>query len=444
MLVIWLRKALFMSTLLRTDVTTVELLESFWLIHWDSYTPTSRSTRRGRLVVMAATMLDDPMAAKNVLAEVNRQNVKYGAARPDAKTVEAWAARYLLDFFLPAPEHTGVMRNEPSSAEIIEAAAWIRTHSKPARSITDEDLIRLRTYMGGQTYHTHRSYWAFIEKVIHWAIIAGHLQHDPTLGLPPIKRRLDEERVDPDRVPSEEEVWAIARAGGELRGEWFKVAVLLGTFGAMRIGELVALRRRHIRCVVQEGLWLTIDNQIRRYPRRYSDDGNTVTDFAPPKGRPTASGARRRCYVPTRVAQEILEYVDSRLPDQLLFPNTYGRPMSTVSFRESWNRVMNTEPVGPRLAGITPHVMRRTGMSLWLRQGLDLKLIQSWGGWHSLTVMLDTYAALLPGAEEDSIALLEGRRVPSRRRTSSQAMPQRQRSAQSRRSPSRRDGAIQG
>ena len=36
-----------------------------------------------------------------------------------------------------------------------------------------------------------------------------------------------------------------------------------------------AFRRRTTRCVVHDGLWLTIKSQIRRYPRRYSDDGNT-------------------------------------------------------------------------------------------------------------------------------------------------------------------------
>ena len=70
--------------------------------------------------------------------------------------------------------------------------------------------------------------------------------------------------------------------------------------------------------------------------------------------------------------------------------------------------------VGPPAQGITPHSLRHAGMTMWLRKGVDLKLIQAWGGWHSLKVMLDTYAALLPGAEEDSIALLEGGRSSPR------------------------------
>ena len=385
------------------------------------------------------------VSAKAIIAELKRQNVKYGTERPAATSPEAWVARYLLDYFLPAPEHASFSWPTPHSPELVAAGQWIREHSKPARQITGEDLIRFRAQMGGRTYQTLRTYWAFIEKVIHWAVVMGHVKRDPLIGLPPITRELDAERVDPDLVPDEAEVWAIANAGGELEGEWFKVAVLLGTFGAMRIGEIVALRRRHIRCVPREGLWLTIDTQHRRYPRRYSDDGKTATDSAPPKGRPTASGGRRRCYVPTRVAWEILEYVDSRMPGDLLFLNAFGRPMGTGTLRDAWHRVMETEPAGPRLAGITPHVMRRAGMSMWLRQGLDLKLIQSWGGWHSLTVMLDTYAALLPGAEEDSIALLEGRRIPSRRRrTSSQALPRLQRPVTPRPSSLRRDGAIHG
>jgi integrase len=142
------------------------------------------------------------------------------------------------------------------------------------------------------------------------------------------------------------------------------------------------------------------------------------------------------------VTWAIAEFVDGRFPDEMLFANSFGTPFSSDSFRIVWKRVINTEPAGPRLAGITPHVMRRAGMSMWLRQELDLKLIQSWGGWHSLAVMLDTYSALLPGAEEDSIALLEGRRMPSRRRTSSQSLPGGLKPAPRRPSSSRRDSAI--
>jgi hypothetical protein len=84
-----------MKTTMRSDITTIELLESFWKIHWDSYTPTTRTTRRGRLVVMAASLLDDRVSAKGIITELKRQNVNYGTERPAAASHEAWVARYL-------------------------------------------------------------------------------------------------------------------------------------------------------------------------------------------------------------------------------------------------------------------------------------------------------------------------------------------------------------
>jgi integrase len=432
-----------MTTPTHTGRTTMEIIESFWRMHWASYAPGSRSNRHGRLVVMAASLLDDPAMARRILVHLRQQNVKHRCIRPEAKSREAWAARYLLDQFLPAPGHASGATVD-CSPELAKAACWLRSHSSPVNDITGEDLVQLRSDLGGRTYYTVRSYWAQIETVLHWALLRGFLERDPTIGLPKIVRKLDGERVDPDRVPNEEEVWGLARAGVELEGEWFKVAVLLGTFGAMRPGEVIALRRRHLRSSPDGGLWLRIESQRRRYSKRHSDDGRTSFDFAPPKGRPVASGGTRRCYIPSRVAWEIAEYVDGRFGDDLLFVNGAGDPLSTDGLRTAWRRVIDSEPVGPRLAGITPHVMRRAGMSIWLRQGLDLKLIQRWGGWHSLVVMLDTYAALLPGAEEDSIALLEGRRSSNRRRRSSQALPKLGKSVSSKQPSSRRDGAIGG
>jgi integrase len=162
------------------------------------------------------------------------------------------------------------------------------------------------------------------------------------------------------------------------------------------------------------GLWLTIATQHRQFVKRHSDDGVSTTDFAAPKGRIAGLTASRRCYVPAAVAAEISEYVSQRQPRHLLFISQRGRPFGTGTFRDAWNRAIEALPVGHRLERITPHSLRHAGMSMWLRKGVDLKLIQAWGGWYSLKVMLDTYAALLPGAEEDSIALLESRQSPPR------------------------------
>jgi integrase len=242
----------------------------------------------------------------------------------------------------------------------------------------------------------------------------GRIDRDPSIGLPKIRRIIEIEKPAADRVPEEAEIWEIAQCGRAFLGDWFAVAVLLGGYGALRAGELVALRPENLVRTESGGFWLTIAAQHRQFVKRHSDDGISTTDIAPPKGRIAGPTASRRCYIPAAVAAEIVEYVSQQRHRNPLFISQRGSPFGTGTFRDSWNRAIAALPVGHRLERITPHSLRHAGMSMWLRKGVDLKVIQAWGGWHSLKVMLDTYAALLPGAEEDSIALLEGRQSSPR------------------------------
>lgn len=347
---------------------------------------------------MAASLLDCPNLAQEIIRQLPSQDPRKGVGRLHPESEMAWVARYLQDRFLPAPVRSIETTESERPFELIRAADWINCHSQRLTDITDEDLLRLRLNLGGQAYNTRRTYWATVEAVV---------------GLPKIKRNLHSERMDPDRVPNEDDVWKIAKDGSEIVGEWFGVSVLLGAFGALRAGELVALKRRNIGFTDEGGLWITVTAQHRRYSKRHSDDGEATGDYAPPKGCIAGPAAKRHCYVPSRVANEVRDYVEARSSNELLFLNSRRTAFNASTFRNAWRRVIQTLPEHHRLAEITPHSMRHAGMSMWLRNGVDLKLIQGWGGWYSLKVMLDTYAALLPGAEEDSIALLEGQWSPS-------------------------------
>jgi hypothetical protein len=204
------------------DRTIAEVIQAFWSIHWTSWAPSSRASRHGRLTVVAASLLDDPSLARNVLALMRDKRLRH----EDPTTPEGWVALYLRTHFLPTPEYTAKATAHVSSPDLEAATRWVRLHSKLANEITGEDLIRLRAQLGGSSYYTLRSYWAHVETLLNWARISGYLDHDPTIGLPVIKRKPQATRVDPDRVPSEEEIWAIANAGGDLEGEWFKVAAV--------------------------------------------------------------------------------------------------------------------------------------------------------------------------------------------------------------------------
>jgi len=393
------------------ELTIIALLESYWRVHWSTFSPSHRAKTRGRLLIMAASLLEPSSSSKSVLRALRHLNKKGSEVSERPPSQEAQAARYLQAHFLPRQaDASSDGHSEPPKLD--RSATWIDAHSKLAAEIDDEDLTRLRIELGGNTYQTRRTYWCIIEAVLHWAIATGRLDRDPSIGLPKIRRIVEIEKPVADRVPEEAEIWEIAQLGRAILGDWFATAVLLGGYGALRAGELVALRPEGLVLTESGGLWLTVAAQHRQFAKRHSDDGISTTDIAPPKGRIAGPTALRRCYIPAIVAEEIAEYVSRRPPRNLLFISQGGRPFGAGTFRDAWNRAIAALPVDHRLGRITPHSLRHAGMSMWLRKGVDLKLIQAWGGWHSLKVMLDTYAALLPGAEQDSIALLESRQVP--------------------------------
>lgn len=390
------------------DLTTVGLLESYWRVHWSGFSPAHRAKVRGRLIIMAASLIEPSHSAQLVLNGLDRSKQGGTVTSTAGRSSEAQAARYLKDHFLPRLKGSSEQDPPVLRPETIRAAQWIAAHSKLASAIIDEDLMRLRLALGGNTYQTRRTYAAVIEAVLHWGVATGRLERDPSIGLPKIRRLVDVERVKPDRVPDEPEIWELATLGRSLLGDWFAVAVLLGSYGALRAGELVALRPQNLEFTESGGLWLTVSSQHRRFAMRHSDDGASTSDIAPPKGRIAGPAASRRCYIPSRVAVEIAQYVNQRVSDELLFVSPRGKPYSATTFRGSWDRVVATLPARHRLEGVTPHAMRHAGATLWLKKSIDIKQIQAFGGWSSARLVLDTYAALLPGAEVEAIALLEG------------------------------------
>ena len=387
------------------------MLEAYWKVHWSSFSPSHRCKLRGRLIVMAASLMEPSRSARAVVFALRRSPPWDTNTPSRSDPIEVQVARHLQANLLPRLDSADATLSTP---ELIGVTEWIAGHSKAANDINDEDLMQLRIDLGGKTYQTRRTYWAGIEAVLHWGVATGRVDRDPSIGLPKVKRIVAVEQPVADRIPAEAEIWEIARVGRDLVGDSFAVGVLLGGYGALRVGELVALRPESLARAESGGLWLTVSTQRRRFPKRHSDDGVSSSDLAPPKGRIAGPSARRRCYIPAHVAEEIAGYLESRTGAEFLFMGDRGRPHSTEGFRSQWNRVIGALPSGHRLKGITPHSLRHAGMTMWLRKGVDLKLIQAWGGWHSLKVMLDTYAALLPGAEEDSIALLEGGRSSPR------------------------------
>lgn len=397
-----------MTTTNPSGLNTVKLIEDFWLVKWPSYSPCRRSIVRGRLLLIAATLLNDPVEAQDLVRHVRRFFSRPNGKRPEPTSPATWAASYLIEEFLPRPWAFQTTAREPMSAGHEAAAQWLNDHSMPASAITDIDLVRLRKNMGGTAYNTRRNYWTIVLTLIHWGLETHRLNHNPSIGVPKLRRVIEVDRPNPVNVPSETDIWRLAEVGSKRVGPWFGVAVLIGSYGALRSGEVMGLRRENFRPTTEGGCWITVAGQNRRFSVEHSDDGISTSDYAPPKARVQGAG-RRTFYIPARVASHVLPYVTEQPKGELLFHNRFGNALNAGTFRYAWDRAKEEFPRDHQLRRATPHSMRHIGMTMWLRQGLDLKLIQSWGGWNSLKVMLDTYAELLPRADDESVALLEGR-----------------------------------
>ena len=175
--------------------------------------------------------------------------------------------------------------------------------------------------------------------------------------------------------------------------------VFVVVYGELRWSESVGLRRRHV-----DGPRLHIVEQLIHRGRGDWD-----------RPEPKASSART-VTLPPFVVDELrshLEQFSLPGPDGLVFPTRRGTPPQAPSFTG------NTFKRALQRAGLPPmkiHDLRRTGISLAIASGADVKQSQARAGHASSRIHLDTYARAFPAGDEAIAAGLENLRAESRRR----------------------------
>ena len=385
--------------------TVLDTLEHYCALHWTAtwHSPRTREKNRNRLLVLAALALDDPQTADLVLTEFVKTNGE-DDTKPKRSTNEAKAARYLREHALDpsaqplnlTPEHEAAKR-------------WLEEHSIPIEELDDALLAAFRQRFAHLSRSTQRTYWSVIAGYLTWLTDSGRLDRNPSSGMPRIKRDLAREEVDPEQVPSETEILTLANHAERRWGIQEKALFLTLYYAAIRIGEAAGLRRSDIEIDERGHGLITVREQHQRETARYNE-GSTHRDDSP-KGRTSGPGARRTIPIPSWVAEIVFEHIETnqRQPTDRLFTQPKGGPLNPDTFRRSrWNVVVaDVFGAGHRLENITPHACRHGGMTRWLRQRLHVKTIQRFGGWESLKVMLDTYAAVMPDDLEEAIPLID-------------------------------------
>jgi integrase len=170
----------------------------------------------------------------------------------------------------------------------------------------------------------------------------------------------------------------------------YRPLVLLGGYGGLRIGEMLALRWSRVdldrgRIEVVEGL---------------TELAGTIT-FGPPKTK----AAIRSLAVPHFVVSALasLDGGDAD-PKRLVFRSPEGHAVRPGLFRRRfWNPAVNAADLAP----LRVHDLRHTAVALWIAAGANPKQIAIRAGHTSVSVVLDRYGHLFPEQDDALVAALE-------------------------------------
>jgi integrase len=170
----------------------------------------------------------------------------------------------------------------------------------------------------------------------------------------------------------------------------YRPLVLLGGYGGLRIGEMLALRWSRVdldrgRIEIAEGL---------------TDLAGTIT-FGPPKTK----AAIRSVSVPRFVANSMASLNDGCAePTQLVFRSPEGHAVRPGLFRRRfWNPAVHAAQLAP----LRVHDLRHTAVALWIAAGANPKQIAIRAGHTSVSVVLDRYGHLFPEQDDALVSALE-------------------------------------
>jgi integrase len=168
------------------------------------------------------------------------------------------------------------------------------------------------------------------------------------------------------KVPTED---AIGPMLAKLKGDPFRVPVVLTLFTAARRGELLALAWRHV----------DLDGATLRIERALDETAAGGVAFKQPKTEsgdrtitlPAAAVAALREHWRQQAEMRLALGVGRPSDDDLLFLSRDGRPRSPNAFSVAWHRTVRR--LG--LPKITWHALRHLSASMMLRHGVDLATV---------------------------------------------------------------------
>jgi integrase len=175
----------------------------------------------------------------------------------------------------------------------------------------------------------------------------------------------------------------------------YRALVILGAYGGLRLGEMLALRRSRIDLL-----------------HRHADVAETVGTVSgklivnPPKTR----AGQRRVPLPRIAVDALQAHLEAAPASELVFTAPEGGYVRAELWRRRFwqpaclagglGEIVKTENGRKRYVGLRPHDLRHTAVALWIAAGASPREIATRAGHSSVVTVLDRYGHLLPGTEE--------------------------------------------
>jgi integrase len=332
-----------------------------------------------------------------------------------------------VDAFL-AESFQGPDRRRPLTEAARRGEEWLRTESMAIGEVTWQDLERLLKLYRTSDRSPGKKVSASTEQ--RFAADLKHLWSDAvarygisnpwpavhTLAKGSKKHRVGLlSPVDADLVLSGREVVDLAEACVD-HGTWGeepRAFILTMGFCGLRVGEAMALAIGDVELPKSGPGWVTARRTLRNKSNLKFLDPDELPDYGPLKSR--IDGESRTVPIIEPVADALRVHLRTfragASPDSLVFVHN-GEPIGIDTFDvQVWKpgrRAMfppnpayaEGDPRQPKRARLRRHDLRHAACSMWLADGVDLRICQEWSGHRTLSTFLNVYQGIMPGRTE--------------------------------------------
>lgn len=378
--------------------TAWDLAVEYWHEHWRRLSP---SGRKAASYAMSGF----------VLGTVTRSAGPPPPATQAYLAKLAWHSGRFADDEMP--DELRYAGDTYTGAELLRARTWLVSSSTPLVDLSPRLMQHIVNDMGnGQSTGTEQRRWSSLRAMLRWAFKTERLSKDLTRGVS--ARSSSSHLIEPDLIPTVDEMWRFSWACIAVAGpEWAALPLFLGGCGA-RIGEATALRRRHLREHPSSGgMWVDLRRSITRTSAAWGEGEIVVARGTKARG-PEGNLQGRTTYLPAKEAAIMREHLAQFVPsaaDSYVFSTGGNQPLDLAHLATSiWRPAVELAfPAPHRLEGMGRHALRHLAATRWLNTpGMPYKTAQKFGGWRTLSVMLDDYAACLPLDDERAVDAIEG------------------------------------